>query len=156
MESKSARRAHQEGLTARAIEDHDALTSAIELLEHALAEAAVHREQPWSERAGRALERVREAVRSHVRGVEAPEGLFDEVVAVAPRLQKRVTAVREDHIALATRATDLAAGLAAHQNHNVVALRHQAEALLSDLREHRGTEADLVYEAFWTDLGGRN
>ncbi len=152
-EINPALHAHHEELTAHARERHDALTEAIEALESALAEDAVQRENPWSEQAGKALERVRQAIRSHVDGVEEPEGLFDEIGAVEPRLRNRIQSIREDHVTLERRAGALANALAAHDVVDVFEIRREAAALLSDLRAHRANEVDLVYEAFWTDLG---
>jgi hypothetical protein len=146
--------AHHEALTARARKQHDALTAAIGALENALASAGTHRERTWADRAAKALERVREMIRAHAEGVEEPEGLFEEVNAVAPRLRGRVAGLCQEHTSLAARASALASRLTSEADPNVAALRREAAGLLSDLRGHRALEADLIYEAFWTEIGG--
>lgn len=147
-------RAHHEELAASAVERHDALTTAIEALEHALAEAAVRRERPWSERASHALARVRETIRAHVEGVEELDGLFDEIERVEPRMSTRIASLRREHESLSERASALAARFASPGDLIVADLRSRASKLLSALRAHRAAEIDMTYEAFWTETGG--
>jgi hypothetical protein len=145
--------AHHQELTERARVRHDALTDAIEAIERALAEASVQRERAWSERAARALEHVRAAIRDHAEGVEERDGLFDEIGAVQPRLSRRVYGLRREHRSLSARAGKLSDGLTSAAQPDVGALRREASALLADLRAHRATEADLIFEAFWIEIG---
>jgi hypothetical protein len=79
--------------------------------------------------------------------------LFDEIQTVEPRLSGRVADLREEHTQLSARAGNLADLLARHDDIDVVRLRNNAASLLTDLRGHRAAEADLVYEAFWMELG---
>lgn len=152
--SSDALHAHHQALTVSAGKRHDALTGAIEALDRALAMAATHREREWSQRAAGALELVREKIRSHVEGVEEPEGLFEEIERFEPRMVPRIAALRRDHHSLTARATALALKLNSVDNPVARALRGEAATLLSDLREHRAAEADLIYEGLWTELGG--
>jgi hypothetical protein len=150
---RSAQRAYHQELTDSARERHDELTAAIERLERALAEAGVHRERSWSERATPALDHVRHMIQAHADGVEESGGLLDEIQAVAPRLAKRVEAVRHEHASLKSRAAALADSMIYREGLDVLELRSQAAGLLVDLRQHRAVEADLTYEAFWMELG---
>jgi hypothetical protein len=149
--SPDARTRH-EALYAQARERHDRLTDSIEALERAIAEAGVHRERPWSQHAATELEQVRHSIRWHAEGVEAPGSLFDEIEAVEPSLRKRVRDLRQEHLELAARATALAEKLTRPGRLDAVMLRREAGALTSDLRAHRGAEADLSHEAFWAHL----
>ena len=146
-------RARHRELTDQAGERHDALTTAIERLERALAEAGIHRERRWSERAAAALEEVRAMIQSHTDGVEEQKGLFDEIESLAPHLSKRVTALRKEHRALASRSVALSDKLGLRDDLDIAKLRGHAATLLADLRAHRAAEADLIYEAFWMEMG---
>ncbi len=143
---------HRE-LTDRARERHDALSTAIERLERALAAPAALRAAAWSERASSGLDDVRQAIAAHVDQVEAPEGLLDEIRAATPRLAARVDALHGEHTRLLERAAALAGRLPGGDDLDFPALRRDAAGLLAELRAHRATEADLIYESFWTDLG---
>lgn len=151
--AQSPRATHHRDLTHGALDRHDELTTAIEGLERALAEAGVHRERPWSKRASSALDLVRQMIRAHAEDVEASRGLFDEIQSVAPRLSRRVDRLREEHASLSVRASELADSLSALDEIDVARLRRTAAPLLSDLRAHRASEADLMFEAFWMELG---
>jgi hypothetical protein len=140
-------------LTDLARARHDALSLAIERLERSLAAPAVQRTAPWSERVAAGLSVVRESIRAHVEGVEEEAGLFDEIRRFAPRLTRRVAGLESEHRWLVTRSAALAERLAGDADVDYAAVRRQAAGLLADLRAHRAAEADLVYEAFWTDLG---
>jgi hypothetical protein len=99
------------------------------------------------------LSLVREAIREHVEDVEQPDGLFDEIEAIAPGLSRRVTRLRAEHAELVARAVALAVRLSRDADEHFGSSRRNTAELLAALREHRGEEADLVYEALWTDLG---
>ena len=148
----AAARARRETLTDEARGRHDALTAAIERLERALSAAAGRREA-WSERVAGELERVGDAVRAHVDGMEEPGGLFEEVQRAAPRLSRSLAALAREHPSLVARTAALAGRFPADESLDVHALRREATELLVSLREHRAFETDLIYEAFWTDLG---
>lgn len=151
--SDAARRAHRQALTDRARQRHDALTAAIERLESGLAAPAALRAKPWSERVAVELTQVREAITSHAASTEEPQGLFDEIQSAAPRLSRRIAALRREHASLSALASGLAERVPGDENVDFRVLRKQAARLLDALRAHRAAEADLVYEAFWTDLG---
>ncbi len=153
LRGRSALAAHHQDLTDRARDRHDELTTAIEQLERALADAGIYREQPWAQQAGKALETVRQKIRAHSAGVEEAEGLFDEIEAYKPALDRRVSALRKEHRTLSSRAGDLASALSTRDTVDVVQIREQAAELLQALRAHRAAEADLVFEAFWTEFG---
>jgi len=146
-------RARWRSLTDETRRRHDAIDAAIEEVERALAAAGGRRARAWTDRVEARLEPVRAAIDAHAADVEGPEGLFDEIVAHEPRLADRIAALRQAHETLRDRAAALSARLQPDREADVAAARSEAATLLADLRAHRATEADLVYEAFWTDLG---
>jgi hypothetical protein len=146
-------RARWRRLTDETRRRHDALDAAIEALERALAAAGGRRARAWTERVAVRLELVREAIRAHAEDVEAPGGLFHELVEEDPRLDRRVADLRGAHDELRDRATSLAMRLQPERETDVAGARREAAGLLAELRAHRAAEADLIYEAFWTDLG---
>lgn len=147
------RHARRIELTDLARTRHDALTAAIEQLEHALAAAAAGRAKPWSERVATELDRVRTAIDAHVESIEESEGLFEEVRLEKPRLGMRIAALEQEHKSIQARATELAERVPGDDEADFAALRVEVTDLLALLRRHRAAEADLVFEAFWTDLG---
>jgi hypothetical protein len=143
---------HQQ-LSDTARERHDALTKSIDRLESALAAAAPHRERAWRERASRELDGVRDEIRAHAESVDQVDGLLDQIRLESPRLSTRIDAVQREHVWLTERAESLAGRLGDATESNFNGLRREAAELLAALRAHRATEADLIYEAFWTDIG---
>jgi len=140
-------------MTDRAREFHDALTVAIEGLERALAAAAATRVKPWSERVARELDLVRSAISAHATNFEEKDGIFDEVEVANPRLSSRADELRSEHGAMIACADGLALRLPADADADFALLRRDIASLLTTLRTHRAAETDLIFEAFWTDLG---
>jgi hypothetical protein len=145
--------ARRQRLTNEARRRHDALDAAIEALERALAAAGGRRAEAWTERVESELGRVQEAIDAHVAGIEEADGLFDEIEAHDPRLASHVEQLRREHRMLRDRAAAFSARLQPQRAPDVSGARREAAGLLTDLRAHRAAEADLVYEAFWTDIG---
>jgi hypothetical protein len=109
------------------------------------------------DRLGAALERLREVFAVHVEVTEAPGGLYQEILEIAPRLANRVTRFRHEHAEL----TDgirrgIEAARAAGDPDAVQALRDHAVRLFADLVRHRKRGLDLVYEAYHVDIGGES
>ena len=140
---------------ARAISDetgseHGAIIAAVQALEAALASPATGRETAWTERVARDLAPVVAAVVDHCRVAEAPGGLVREL-EVAMGRNRVLTRVSEEHARLAAEAEDFVRALAGAMD--VAAVRERASALTAGLRKHQASEADLVYEAFFRDIG---
>jgi len=152
-ETNDENRARRAGLVDRARGYHDALTAAIEGLERALAAAASTRTGAWSERVASELTHVREAIAAHVTDVEEVRGLLDEIELAEPRLAARVNELRTEHADLIERADGLARRVPSSANADFRSLRRDIASVLTVLRSHRGFEADLVFEAFWADIG---
>ena len=131
------------------------LRRAIAGLEEALAARGEAGDLPA--RLGGALERLREVFAVHVEVTEAPGGLYQEILEIAPRLANRVTRFRREHaeITEGIRRT-LAEASAATGPEAVQALRDRAVRLFADLVRHRKRGLDMVYEAYHVDIGGES
>lgn len=127
------------------------LLHSIQLFEQALAAPAG--DPGWRERVSTRLHALRGAFAEHIVVTEGPDGLYAEVLDHSPRLARAVHVLTREHAALA-------AALGALQRRvdqpapTVEDLRGWASDLLRELSRHRQRGADLVYEAYATDIGG--
>lgn len=107
----------------------------------------------WRDHVGERLSALREAVTEHVVVTEGPDGLYGELLDHAPRLSRGVKTLIREHAALVATVDTLCArvdepAVGAEQ------IRGWASDLLRELSRHRQRGADLVYEAYSTDIGG--
>ena len=121
----------------------------------ALAEAVAAPATPaaWRSTVATRLGVLRERLQQHVVVTEGPEGLYAEMLEHAPRLSRQIAALTADHRALRV-AVDTLARRLRDPARPVERLRPAAEELLAQLSHHRQQGADLVYEAYTTDIGG--
>lgn len=126
-------------------------------VERAIARPAPGRSEQWMQRVRDALERLRDAFEEHVRGTEEPRGLYDHILAAAPRLQAAVRQLREEHVGIAESVDDAAELLdhaaGADPSDQVETVREAVLSLIARLSRHRQRGSDLVYEAFELDIG---
>lgn len=106
----------------------------------------------WRRAVEESLRGLRAAIDAHVTEVEGPEGLLAQLVADAPRLSNEVELMKREHARLLV---DTDVILADVEDASPVDIRDRAMSLLRDLVTHRQTGADLVYEAYSTDIGGQ-
>ncbi len=134
----------------------EALHQALVGLEDALSTAIGDGER-WRLRVAMAVDYAANRIDEHIAQSEAPDGLLAEVSANAPRLAKRVTALRDDHDDLETEVNGLRTALSAVDDAadatRYEEIRNQAMAFLGRLARHRQQGADLVYEAYQVDIG---
>ncbi len=109
----------------------------------------------WSEWVEVALTELSADVRAHIAITEGVGGLHSDVLEVAPRLSHAVHRLVDEHVVinnlldcLTTRARD------ATTIQQVEEVRCLGAALLARLDRHRRRGADLVFEAYETDIGG--
>jgi hypothetical protein len=107
----------------------------------------------WRQRVDEQLSALGEQLAEHIVVTEGTEGLYGELLAHAPRLDRQVNGLTDDHGvlqeligSLVSRVRDQATG--------IDELRRLATELLGELARHRQRGADLVYEAYATDIGG--
>ena len=125
------------------------LLATIQRVERALAAPAG--EPGWRGGVMTRLAALRDAFAEHIAVTEGLEGLYAELLTTAPRLAHGVDGLVRDHARLryAMDAVWARAPGARPQE-----LRLWAGDLLRDLYRHRQRGADLVYEAYQTDIGG--
>jgi len=93
----------------------------------------------------------------HITVTEGPDGLHQAILAGDLRLANAVHALTADHAALAAQIQALITeldGARSVPRPDTAAVREHAAALLEHLARHRQQGADLIYEAYQTDLGG--
>jgi hypothetical protein len=126
------------------------LRAAVEGFECALAAPAT--DPAWRHGVTAELARLRTEFHTHVELTEGPDGLYAEVLGDAPRLVHQVYNLGREH-AMVSAALDALAG---RLDADPERLRTWAGDLLQELSRHRQRGADLVYEAYATDIGGEN
>jgi hypothetical protein len=127
------------------------LLRAINGFEHALAAPAAA--PTWRSRVGDQLAALGQQLAEHVTVTEGADGLYAELLEYAPRLTRQVAGLVGDHTALRRQIESLANWLRDPAT-GVEELRGSATDLLVMLARHRQRGADLVYEAYATDIGG--
>src|SRR6478752_3147297 len=95
----------------RVKERRERLGSAADGLERAITRAAGD-EQSWRTRVRSALDDVRAALDAHVDEVEAPGGLYTDIITRSPRLTHGIEGLRHDHLTMSGQIDDLEAALA--------------------------------------------
>ena len=110
----------------------------------------------WRGRVRAALTELAHDLRDHVELTEAPGGLYDDILAKAPRLSRKVDEQKAEHAALLVEVERLlqerddgmpdAEAVAAH--------REAATKMVGMLVRHRQRGSDLTYQAYEVDIGG--
>ena len=127
--------------------------AALDRLERAVAAPSTDREAEWVVRMADELTHLQGTWDNHVTVTEQADGLFDEVMAEAPRLAHQIDYLRTDHLRIATLiegARQLTGRPAAEGF--VSEISETAVDLLSRLTRHRQRGATLVYEAYHVDI----
>jgi hypothetical protein len=105
----------------------------------------------WRPRVHRQLIELRDAFAGHMVVTEGPEGLYAELLWHAPRLDYGVRKLVREHEVLMRHLDTLCARAADTDPRR---LRTWSGDILRELARHRQRGADLVYEAYHTDIGG--
>jgi hypothetical protein len=124
-------------------------------LEQALAAPAPGRLDAWTERVHVALVELVSDFREHTAIAEGPHGVYRGVLNSTPRLSDEVAQLIRDHAEI----KDLIERLLAYigppsADHDVEGVRDLGTTLLVRLVRSRQRSADLVYEAYQSDVGG--
>ena len=140
-----------ESLRQRRAELRDSMAA----LEQALAAPAADPRGTWAQRVDVALVELSADIRAHIDITEGPEGLYPGLLATAPRLSSTVASLTREHVDIKGMADELLNRMS-HPiaSTDVESVRDLATALLAKLSRHRQRGADLVYEAYQTDIGG--
>jgi hypothetical protein len=109
----------------------------------------------WREWVDVALVELAADVRAHIAITEGPGGLHGDVIEVAPRLSHAVARLVGEHVVTSEMLERLTLrARAATTAEHVDEVRCLGAALLDRLDRHRQRGADLVFEAYETDIGG--
>ncbi|MCS6851526.1 MAG: hypothetical protein NZ700_10215 [Gemmataceae bacterium] len=148
--------ARQQEVARQTREEHDALVAAMRDLEAALAAAAPGRQRAWHRRVIDKLQAVGDRLRDHVRSADGPDGLLAEIDATRPTLLHRVGRLRREHADLIHQVEALQRQIEQYgdgEEPDFQDIRQRASWLLNALRHHQATEADLIFESWFTDIG---
>ncbi|WP_433080338.1 hypothetical protein ACQP1P_42805 [Dactylosporangium sp. CA-052675] len=103
-------------------------------------------------RVSRAVAQLKEAFAVHVEETEGPSGLYAEMLDDAPRLAPYLSTLVGDHRSVWSALDELEGRLSGRDPAEVV--RRDADRLIREVWQHRQRGADLLHEAYETDLGG--
>lgn len=134
---------------AAARRSHARLASAVHDLDRVLALPAI--EPTWIEHVRAALDELRPAFAAHVQAAEGPDGLHHEILDREPRLVHKAAILVREHAVIAATIDTLSERVGTVQPDLI---RTWSVDLLRELSRHRQRAADLMYEAFDTDIGG--
>jgi len=130
------------------------LLESMRALEQALAAPATGRASAWAERVNVALVELEADFGEHVELTEGPNGLYRALLATAPHLASSVTRLTGEHTQIKDSIDRLLASRVGPMDGDVDAIRESATTFLGRLSRHRQRGADLVYDAYQTDIGG--
>jgi hypothetical protein len=100
---------------------------------------------------------VRETFAAHIDVTEGANGLYQEVLAQAPRLSAAVDRLQHEHADIASAVAEVDSRLDDSMSDAdawVESIRDAAVRLMGLLVRHRQRGADLVYEAYDVEIGG--
>jgi hypothetical protein len=127
------------------------LGEAADRLEREVTRPAGEREV-WRADVASALAQVSATLAAHVAEVEAPGGLYDEVMERSPRLAHQIQRLRREHVELLDDVAHLDALLEVHDL-SVEAVRDRSLQLLLAVSRHRHRGADLIWDSYDLDIG---
>ena len=109
-----------------------------------------------AERLRSSLEHLKVVFAVHVEVTEAPGGLYEEILEIAPRLANRILRLKRDHQAITAAIRSALDELPADEAPPDRELHATLEQLYTALSRHRTRGLDLVYEAYHVDIGGES
>jgi len=126
------------------------------ILERALAAPVPGRAAEWVDAVGESLRQLQADFQEHIIVTEGTDGLYQDILGNAPRLAYAVQRLLNEHEEVSGALDSLVreATYMAEDPERVGRLREQANKLLGQLVRHRQRGADLVFEAYQTDIGG--
>jgi hypothetical protein len=152
--------------------DHDRITPALDEarrrrktlheslvhLEVAISSPAAGRIEAWTAQVLKEMVGVRDAFEQHVLVTEKPEGLYDEILGRAPRLEHAITRLRGEHPEITEAIDEMIARLEQTEIGGVQwpldDARDDLQRFIGKVIKHRQRGADLVWEAYNVDIGG--
>jgi hypothetical protein len=133
---------------------HDALVH----LEIAISSPAAGRISEWSGLVTKEMIGVRDAFDQHVLVTEKPDGLYEEIIMRAPRLDGTVRRLKDEHPDIAERISAMVQRLEqttiGDAEWPLDRARDDLQRFIGTVIRHRQKGADLVWEAYNVDIGG--
>jgi hypothetical protein len=131
------------------------LRDALGRLEGSLAAPSPGRIPEWSATVRDRLEQLGSDFAEHVTVTEGVDGVYDDVVASAPRLARAVDQLKHDH-EIILKQLDHCTSLVdtAKVDDDIMDIRESATDLMFRLVRHRQRGSDLMWEAYANDIGG--
>lgn len=144
-------RAELEAVRLRRAELRESLVA----LEQALASPAVGRTMIWGERVRSVLVEIADDFREHIEVTEGSDGLHQAILAGDVRLTNAVDALTAEHSQIAAEIAELIVATEPPVTPpDVAEVRERSTRMLGHVIRHRQRGADLIYEAYATDIGG--
>jgi hypothetical protein len=133
------------------------LRESLVALEQVLASPAVGRTMIWGERVRSILAEVADDFREHIEVTEGPDGLHQAILAGDLRLAHAVGTLTAEHGQIAAEVAELVVATEPPVTPpDVAGIRERSTRMLGHIIRHRQRGADLIYEAYATDIGGEN
>jgi hypothetical protein len=133
---------------------HDSLVA----LEVAISSPASGRIPDWSALVLKEMVGVRDAFDQHVVVTEKPDGLYEEILGRAPRLEHAITKLKGEHPDINEVITTMVARLEQVEIGGIEwpldDARDDLQRFIGRVIRHRQKGADLVWEAYNVDIGG--
>jgi hypothetical protein len=133
------------------------LHSALIDVEDAISAAAPGRFLEWARGVEKSLVHLHDAFSNHIATAERPDGLYREVLDREPRLRDTVARIQGEHPTISgsihierDRLRAVLEGLEIPADD----IRRDVTKILGRVTRHRQRGADLIYEAYFVDLGG--
>ena len=131
------------------------LRESLSALEYALSAPATGRAVIWGEVVHEAAGRLGDDFAEHIDVTEGPDGLHQTILAGDLRLANAVARLTDEHAVISAEVAELVQATEAPVTPgDVEEVREQGTALLGRVLRHRQRGADLIYEAYETDIGG--
>lgn len=133
------------------------LLASITALERALTLPA--REPTWTARVEAEIRELASAFDHHIAATEGADGMYGEILRTAPRLQFAINQLVNEHAEARSAITalgTLVAEAGEADQEAIERIRIDGTDLLARLVRHRQRGADLVFEAYAQDIGGRD
>jgi hypothetical protein len=145
---------------AAVVEHREVLRSAIFRVEDALAAPSFGRVTAWAADLAGSLRTLEEVFADHIHITEGTDGLYDDLLHLAPRLDHRIQLLRGEHVRIVSELTALLDSLDAAggspgsvDDEHVEAWRRDGTAALGLLVRHRQRGIDLTFEAYRVEGG---
>lgn len=137
--------------------EHQSIAAAVKAMEARLKRLGDGK--PDAGRSGevvRGLEGLAREIVEHFAREEAPEGIFAKALVQAPRVERRVAAVRRQHGPLGTELARIVedAGYAGVAPHAWQVVAERFHAFAETLCGHERAEEGILTDAYLDDLGG--